>query len=821
MSDPSPQPSPSTPTEPQTAQGPGSGPASARPTAYRASQGNALVAIVPGLRWMVGLMIAAIVIVGLYFGREILIPLALAVLLGFLLDPAVTRLHRWGLPRLAAALLVVALALGALAGLGLYLGKQVQALSADLPTYQTTIKQKLRNLRVLTAGPSAWDGAVKTYGTVEREIAAATAEPGQRPSRVQQVEVVRDEDKPVLRVAQWLGKVSEPLTQAGIVLLFVILILLDRDDLRDRLLRLMGGNPHVATDAMDEAAHRIGRYLRMQCIVNVAYGVPMAAGLWLIGVPGAILWGVLAAVLRFVPYVGPLVAAVFPLALAFAVAPGWDMLMWTLALVLVLELVSNHIVEPWLYGSSTGLSTLAIIIAATFWTALWGPIGLILSTPLTACCLVLGRYLPGLQFLEVLLGSQPVMDAPHRLYQRLLAEDVSDAIALARSDIAQRLPARPAAADKAAAVEGFYGQVALPALQLACKHHAEAATVEHRMRLSNGMEDLLEELTEDYPGAPGLADAAACGRVHCVGARWAVDAWAARMLAHSLQLQGLPATSASHALAPDRGLDGIGDWQEVQWLVLSTLHGQPHILLRQWLRRIRRRYPQLQVVLALWNVSPEGLQGEDLQRLGVQALVTSLHEAVLRIQQAASPVPTTAQGCVPARRPPHEAQRLQHLQHSGALDAGCTEVYRNAALKAAHAFDVKYAQVSLVDADWVHTPGGLLVHGGVPPASPGLPRDASICAYVVQEGQSVVVDSLARDPRFADNPWLRRAGIQFYAGVPLVDAAGMVLGSLSILHDAPRSMDASGLAVLQAMAREVMQQVQARAQGATGAPPAA
>lgn len=777
----------------------------------------AVESVVPALRLLVGLAIAALIILALYLGQALLIPLALACLMGFLLDPAVTRLQRWGLPRLVATLMVVALALGTIGGLGAYLGNQVADLSADLPKYQKTIRTKLRNLRTLARGPSMWEGAVRTYSTVEQEMAAPSADTG----RVQQVEVVRDEDKPVLRLAQWLGKVSEPLTQAGIVLLFVILILLDRDDLRDRLLRLMGGNPHVATDAMDEAAHRIGRYLRMQCIVNVAYGVPMAAGLWLIGVPGAILWGVLAMVMRFVPYVGPLVAAVFPLALAFAVAPGWDMLMWTLALVLVLELVSNHVVEPWLYGSSTGLSTLAIIIAATFWTALWGPIGLILSTPLTACCLVLGRYLPGLQFLEVLLGSQPVMDAPHRLYQRLLAEDVSDAIALARSDIVQRLPARPTVADKAAAVEGFYGQVALPALKLACKHHAEAATVEHRMRLSNGMEDLLEELTEDYPGAPGLADAAACGRVHCVGARWTVDAWAARMLAHSLQLQGLPATSASHALAPDRGLGGIGDWQEVQWLVLSTLHGQPHILLRQWLRRIRRRYPQLQVVLALWNVSPEGLQGEDLQRLGVQALVTSMHEAVLRIQQAASPVPTTAQGCVPARRPLHEAQRLQHLQRSGALDAGCAEVYRSAALKAAHAFDVKYAQVSLVDVDWVHTPGGLLVHGGVPPASPGLPRDASICAYVVQEGQSVVVDSLARDPRFADNPWLRRAGIQFYAGVPLVDAAGMVLGSLCILHDAPRSMDAAGLAVLQGMSREVMQQVQARAHGATGAPPAA
>ncbi len=211
---------------------------------------------------------------------------------------------------------------------------------------------------------------------------------------------------------QWLGRVAEPVTMAGIVLLFVILILLDRDDLRDRLLRLMGGNLHVATDALDEASQRIGKYLRMQFVVNITYGLPMAAGLWFIGVPGAILWGVLAAIMRFVPYVGAMISAAFPLALAFAVDPGWQMLLMTLGLIMALELISNNLIEPWLYGSSTGLSTLSIIVSATFWTALWGPIGLILSTPLTVCLLVLGRYIPALQFMEVLLGSSPVLGRP-------------------------------------------------------------------------------------------------------------------------------------------------------------------------------------------------------------------------------------------------------------------------------------------------------------------------------------------------------------------------------------------------------------------------
>ena len=302
-----------------------------------------LADMVPALRLLTGLLVASIIIAGLYFGQGLLIPLALALLFGFLLDPAVSRLRRWGLPRMAATLLVVVMALATLAGMGTYLGSQVQQLSADLPTYQSTIRDKLRSLRRNANMPSAWDGALRTYDTVEREISRGATTP-----RVQKVEIQSPEQKPTARMLQWLGRVAEPVTTAGIVLLFVILILLDRDDLRDRLLRLMGGNLHVATDALDEASQRIGKYLRMQFVVNITYGLPMAAGLWFIGVPGAILWGVLAAIMRFVPYVGAMISAAFPLALAFAVDPGWQMLLMTLGLIMALELISNNLIEPWL-----------------------------------------------------------------------------------------------------------------------------------------------------------------------------------------------------------------------------------------------------------------------------------------------------------------------------------------------------------------------------------------------------------------------------------------------------------------------------------------
>jgi predicted PurR-regulated permease PerM/GAF domain-containing protein len=756
---------------------------------------DVLIAMVPALRWLTGMLIASLLIAALYVGRELLIPLVLAVLLGFLLDPAVTRLKRWGLPRMVATMVMVVVVLGSLGGLGFYLGKQIQQLSADLPRYEQTIKTKLRSLRHLTSGPSAWDGAVQTYTTVEKEL-DSVAQPGGR--SVQRVAVVADVQKPADVLVEWIGKFSEPVAMAGIVLLFVILILLDRDDLRDRLLRLMGGNLHVATDALDEASERIGKYLRMQFIVNVTYGIPMAVGLWFIGIPGAVLWGVLATIMRFVPYVGPMISALFPLALAFAVAPGWDLFLWTLGLILVLELISNNVIEPWLYGASTGLSTLAIILSATFWTALWGPVGLILSTPMTVCLLVLGRYLPGLQFMEVLLGNEPVLEAPQRLYQRLLADDVDTAIDLAHSDIETRFPSRALPEEKAQAVAGFYGEVLLPMLRLACKHHTETATVEHRLRLSNGMDELLEELQEDYPAPEPESDERTIGRVHCVGARWEIDTLAADMVAHALRLKGLHATSAGHATVAQLD-DSMGD---VQWLVVSVFHPQPQSMGRWIARRVHRRYPGLRVILAAWNVPQTLLQEHEEDAMGAEHLVNSMEELLLRFDQLQSPVQGDL-GQVPADLPDGDDERVRQLHASGLLDPTHELTYQEATFKAANAFDVKYAQVSLVDADWVHTPGTLLKARGQPDGRSGLARDLSICSYVVLRGEAMVVDDMARDPRFADSPSLKEAQVKFYAGVPFLGEHGEVLGALCIMDDQPRTMDKEDLETLEEMARHL------------------
>ena len=777
-----------------------------------------LADMVPALRLATGLVIASIVILALYYGRDMLIPLALALLFGFLLDPAVSRLKRWGLPRMAAAIIVVMIALGAIGGMGMYLGSQVQQLSADLPTYQTTIRDKLRGLRKNANMPSAWDGVFKTYNTVEKEI-SSTDGPA---ARVQKVEVQTPESKPTTQMLQWLGRIAEPVTTAGIVLLFVILILLDRDDLRDRLLRLVGGNLHVATDALDEASERIGKYLRMQFIVNASYGVPLAAGLWFIGVPGAILWGVLGAIMRFVPYVGPLLSALFPLALAFAVDPGWHMFLMTLGLILLLELISNNVIEPWLYGSSTGLSTLAIIVAATFWTALWGPIGLILSTPLTVCLLVLGRKIPSLSFMEVLLGSEPVLGPQQRLYQRLLADDVDDAVSMAIDGVEAKLPAKPTQEDKAEAVSSFYDEVAIPALRIATQQHLDSATAEHRLRLSSGMDAMLEELRDHYAVSADAKNSVQplSGRrlrIHSAGARWEVDALAAAMVAHAEALRGHEVSSSDWAVAADSNVVQRGnsaltadhDWvtamEKADLLVLSIFNTQPQNMARRMVRRIRRNWPGAQVVLALWNAPAVAANPEFAAECGAHACVTSLQELQLWVQ--ALQAKELSEGVIAAPLPEGDALRVQFLHASGVLDTELTPLYHEAAQQAVNAFNTRWAQVAWVDESRVFVPGGLLIaqEEGQEPVS--LARDQSVCSYVVYDEQALVIGDLARDPRFAGNPDLQKLKLRFYAGVPLSDKKGNVLGCFSIMDDEPRNMSDEDMELLHSMAQQLMDDI--------------
>lgn len=737
------------------------------------------------IKMAAALVSAAVLLAGLYYGREILIPLALAVLITFALAPPVTWFVRLGLPRLLATSLVMVTVLCILVGLGIVLGAQVRSIAVELPAYQSTILTKLANLRESLKAPGLLDGVLKTVERVQEEVESE----GNRPSDVQRVEVVPIQQTPLEQAFTWLTRSAEPLATAGIIFIFVFLALLDIGDLRDRFLRLLGGNVHRSTDAIEEACARISRYLLMQLLVNVSYGVPLAIGLWIIGVPGALLWGALAAVMRFVPYIGPLIAAVFPIALAFAVDGGWSMLLWTVALIVILELVSNNVVEPLLYGSSTGLSAISLIAAAILWTALWGPVGLILSTPLTVCLLVLGRNLPQLRFFDTMLGSTPALDVPTRIYQRLIANDADEAIEIATTEIEK------------SSVVSFYDTSGIAVLRLASEGYLQNASAEHRLRLATGMDALLDDLKDQYPSS---LSSEANPAVLCIGGKWEIDALAGEMLAHALTIEGIGANYLPAATVDADYLAKL-DLKGADIICLSYFTSSPVIPARHACRRLRKRWPNVRIVLALWNAPPELLTNEPVEALKVDAVVTSVQEAVLRIQRIVDP--EEAKAAQKASLPDNDAERVDVLKATGVLEGDKREALDALARRAADVFNTSVAVISTIDKNREFFVGqsGKFPNAVTDDAGLLLPmdRDHAICNYVVANDETLVVSDIQRDPRFADNETIKLWDVRFYAGAPLRAADNLVIGALCILDSKPRALEDDEVALLETMAADV------------------
>ncbi len=760
-----------------------------RPIPPAASQADGMPPQGDIVRIAAALLATAIVIAALYLGRDVLLPLAVAFLISFALSPLVAWLGRRGLPRILSVLIVLSLVLALLGGLGMLLVTQVRGLSTDLPTYQTTIRNKIGDLREQMRGPGILERALKTVDSVQKEV---QPEPEPQPGAAeapQRVEVVPAPQSPFEMAFEWLGPLLAPLATAGIVFVFVFLALLDRGDLRDRLLRLLGGNIHRSTTTMEEAGTRISKYLLMQLLVNVSYGVPMALGLWLIGIPGALLWGTVAAVMRFIPYIGPLISAVFPLALAVAVDPGWNMVLMTLGLILFLELVSNNVVEPMLYGSSTGLSAMSLIAAATFWTLLWGPVGLILSTPLTVCLLVIGRNLPQLQFLDTLLGSAPALDVPTRIYQRLIANDADEAVEIATAEVERT------------SLRTFYNDIGIEVLRQASVDYTQNATAEHRLRIANGMDDLLDDLRTDYPVTTAAEQAV---QVACLGGKWEIDSIACEMLAHALGSEGIPADVRTATVATGRNVTKL-DLAGVDIVCLSYFTETPATAARQFCRRLKQHWPDLKIVLALWNCPPQLLEAGTMETFGADAVVVSVDEAVQRIRGLLSPEEAKAMQVADA--PEDDADRIDALHASGILDGHARADLDAIAKRAADVFDVGFAVISAIDADREFIVGqsrdlpGMRTTDGTDMIV--MSRDNAVCDHVVASGEMLVVPDTGRDPRFADHPAIELWKTRFYAGAPLRTADGHVLGALCLLDTKPHSLDDKEMELLGTLADDV------------------
>jgi predicted PurR-regulated permease PerM len=365
------------------------------------------------------ILIATILLVAaLYFAKEVFIPLALSILITFLLTPVVQRLQRWGVKRILSVILTVLLALTVSICLTWITLSQIYSLAKDLSKYEGNLRKKIQTIRP----GHDFSKTSKTVQALNEELS------GGKTKGVSQVEIVEPPPNAVQMLRGAVGPLLKPLGTAAVVIVFVTFMLLNREDLRDRIIRLIGiRSLNVTVLAFDDAAYRVSRYLFIQFLINAIQGTCVAIGLTLIGVPNGLLWGVLTIALRFIPYLGPLLAAAMPVLVSLAAFDNWSGPLMTIGLVAALELISNNVLEPWLYGSRTGLSPVALIVAAVFWTWLWGGVGLLLSTPLTVCLVVIGKYMPQLSFLSILLSDEPVLTPKTRFYQRLLASDTQEA----------------------------------------------------------------------------------------------------------------------------------------------------------------------------------------------------------------------------------------------------------------------------------------------------------------------------------------------------------------------------------------------------------
>ena len=615
-------------------------------------------------------LLGFIIVVALYYGQAVLVPLALAVILSFVLAPAVRVLRRAGLANTPAVLLVVVFAFAIIFGVGALITQQVGSLAREIPSYQVTLKNKVKLLKDATSGSGgAIERASATLKDLQKELerpdvnasapvpATGSPLPNGSYGRPIPVEVRVPDPTPLDQLQSIIGVILAPLATIGIVILFVLFLLLRREDVRDRAIRLLGSHDlEKSTTAMDDAGNRLSRYFLALTGINAAYGCVIGIALWLIGVPSPILWGVLAMLMRFVPFIGSVVAAVIPLLLAAAVDPGWTMFLSTLALFLVTEPIMGNVIEPVVQGNNTGLSPLAIILSAAFWTLLWGPVGLLLSIPLTVVLVVLGLHVERLEFLHVLLGDAPPLSPAERFYQRMLAGDPAEPIEQAE----KMLKERP--------LIDYYDEVMIEGLRLA-QYDVDRGTleIERLPEIRDTAEVVIDTLSDsdlmpkkrskpapaengEEKGEGSTAEDAAeeeeisaCSpepeaiaeewrhenAILCVASRTALDETAALALVQLLSKYGLGAkvlnpVEARHGALPREQLEGVC------LICISALDVRERSAHARFLvRRLKRSAPEAKLLGGFWTLDPHAERDRGtIESIAVDEVAYSLRDAL-------------------------------------------------------------------------------------------------------------------------------------------------------------------------------------------------
>lgn len=585
------------------------------------------------------------IVAALYFARDILIPLAFALTLTFLLTPVVTLLEKLRLGRVLPVILTVLISMAAAGWITWIIANQLVDVASQLPTYRQNIHVKIETLRNRGKGPlgRAADSAEEIGQELSSPDAPAIAStppvrnpkqrnPPKTPAPPVPVQIVQPRTNGLADIPDLLKPVLAPLGRAGMVLIFAIFMLLKREDLRNRLLRLVGlGQMNMMTQALDDAAHRVSRYLLMQFLVDAGFGTLFGIGLHFIGVPNPVLWGALAGILRIVPYVGTLVAAAMPIILSLAVFNGWLPPLLVFALFAVLELIISNFFEPLLYGAHTGISSLALLVAAVFWTVLWGPAGLILSTPLTVCVVVLGRYFPQFSFLHILLGDDEALEAEAQLYQRLLAMDQSEARTIVESFLKEK------------SLIELYDSVLIPALSLAEQdRHNGTLDTTHEDFLFLSINEMMAEFSEYHPvlGSPEKEDddREPCpavtfhGRILCLPALDQADEITTAMLAQLLEQKGYVALSFPHGTSSLEMLALLNPGPH-DLICISALPPYAFSPARTICKQIRGRFPGITVVACVWGFTGDTEKAKArFERNQPDRLLTSLAQALEQIE---------------------------------------------------------------------------------------------------------------------------------------------------------------------------------------------
>ena len=786
------------------------------PPKIKTSASDALVGI-----W--ALLLTSFVVSSLYFGRDLLIPLSLAALLTFLLSPLVTRIER-RIGRISAVLVVVALIFTSI-GFGAWvLTRQMVDLATKLPEYKGNIISKIQSFQIpkggvftklsdmaeemkqaLPGGTPPPESPANEMEKSEPEAAvtltppATTPPPETKQERKAEPFSANPFDLMQTMVAPLLG----PLGTSALVLLLVIFMLLQREDLRNRIIRLVGqGRISATTRAMDDAGERVSKYLLMQLVVNVTYGIPVAIGLTFIGVPNPVLWGVIAIVLRFIPYVGPWIAAAFPITLALATSPDWSAPLLTIGLFVVLELLSNNVMEPWLYGSSTGVSPIALIIAAVFWTWLWGSIGLVLATPLTVCMVVIGRHVPTLSFLSVLLSDDDALTPAEDCYHRLLTPGERDELELVESYL------------KSNTLTSLYDAVFLPVLTSAESDAREGHLEPNQLiYVEQSMRDIIEDLgtRTTTPSNKTMANNAPLDsaipvtspdcRIYCLPARADRDEMAGAMLVQLARKQGFGAQNAPSSLATGELIELVQK-ADVDVVCISVVAPSTILHARYLCLKLRAILPQQKILIGLWCAT-EDLEAstQRLRESGADEVVTNLPDALAQIGKLS---PTITDEMLSAPIPDDEEERLSALAELHLLDTDAEPAFDRITAKLARVFEVPVALITLVDRDRQFFKSQV----GLPEAlarARQTPRNVSACGHVVAKNQVMVIEDLARDRRFANNPLFKEHGIRFYAGIPLLAPNGQPIGSLCLMDMKPRQLTEREKRLLIEYAGEVME----------------